>query len=82
MADRVGSAGSKYVGQEPSGHPQRNGFSPLRGREADMAAFGSESAAQERSFSPQPGRDRGRSSQAASTSSFSGFGDDTKGTHR
>lgn len=47
-----------------------------------MSGFGSgsEAAAVERSFSPQPGRDKGAArSYPTSTSSFSGFGDDAKG---
>ena len=45
-----------------------------------MSGFGGESAAHERSYSPQPGRDRvSARSNPTSTSSFSGFGDDVKG---
>lgn len=71
--------GSKYAAQEAGGHSQRNGFSPLRNRESDTSGFGSDSIPQERSFSPQPGRDRGSAkSNPTSTSGFSGFGDDAK----
>lgn len=70
--------GSKYVATDASGQSQRNGFSQLHNQEGDVASSGNDVYGQERSFSPQ-GRERSGRSQAASTSAFSGFGDDSKG---